>query len=401
MSTYINMKNNHARGSVTGSQFNGTIIGSNISNFTSTGSRKGGSISVSGNRAVINGIDYVLPQYRSISICDGDIVLDGVRWNPPNKRNKSNQGPLMPFDVVHEEIDHGPYHVVDGFDKVTLIEGSVFRVHVKGMMYGTDMPKMTLSRVQSELDNEDGRVESSEIEITIPQEGLSLECNYARTVQAANLDRPTLTLICPTVDSLVLTFCKVKEVRSKNAQINWRDVTCQHLTANTTSNDVRMVNCSVEEGLYISTVSGNVLADNCTITEAMKARTTSGYVHVEQCIIGTFLNVSTTSGNVHVEKSAILRSLTVDTSTGIVKIFGTVESQIQVGTVSGNVHLIDFSGKGGSIRTTAGHVSVCQNGTVDSLYVSTTSGNLSGSGNTRPTFSTTVGQNTFKVTQKI
>lgn len=283
-----------------------------------------------------------------------------------------DMGPLTPFKIVHEEEDYNRDHVVSGFDKVTLTTGSVFRVCITGMMYGTRTPGVALSRTQSKLVDMDGCVVESEIEITIPRMGFaSLECSKVGSVHADCVGRPEVILRCEELDNLTLQYCKFKEIHSTLAAVHLASVTCESATISTQSNNVNLMKCDITGSVVITSVSGNINQLHCSIGESLK--------------------IETITGNVSVLNHDNVAPLYVFSTSGTVRLYGKINGVFQINTVFGEVKLCDLSGKGGVVKTMSGNVYFSQKDEVDSVSVSTESGNLSGWGKTMPTFSTVTG----------
>lgn len=326
-----------------GGRFRNVIMGNNISVNGSTNSatwRNGNSVvQLNGNQAIVNGVVYTLPAYRSISFANGQIILDGKPWSGMDARKRSMMGTLTPFEKVLTDVDCEKHYRVVGFMTIRVVEGTAFHVRVSGMMYGAEEPAITLDCKKSVLIDTNNCIELCEIELTIPSTCSleTLECMESNVVKIDQFNHPSLTLLCSNVNTLEMTQCSVNSLNSTTANVYLNTVSCQDVTAATQSNNIDISNCIILNSLQATTMSGDV----------------------------------TLSGN--------------------------IEGGIHVKTMSGDVNLQHFSGKGGVVNTMSGDVNFYQNGAVNALQVCTMSGDLKGSGRTRPVFSSMSGENRFRV----
>lgn len=318
----------------------------------------GRSVSISGNRATIDGKTYTLPPHSSISINNADIYLDGKRWDPARsdemeKAIKRMGHTLLTKEYVSEEapIKLDIRHV----GTVTVVRGERYRLTLKVRAYGTaDASPLPLTFEPGEVDlsgMDEMLLESSSVHLELPEIRELVELtalvlddirDYIRVSSCCGL-RMTLRIQGGSAGVHIKeSMLKTIEIGSGPHRIELFKVSAESLTASTASGSVHVTDCGIERIAQLRTMSGS-----CVVTGAMAA-------------------------------------------------------PLLIETMSGSVRLSEFWGRGGFIETMSGSVTVCQHPTkpLESLGVTTMSGSLHGQGRTKVKFQTMSGSNHYKQAQE-
>lgn len=306
------------------------------SSFGSITNTRGSSVALYGRRATINGVTYDLPPYRSCSINNGTIFLDGKRWDPATKRLKRSSE--LVSKTFTADWETGDRLAVNGVTEVIVTRGDEF--------------KCTLE-MKDEQDVLDAVV-FEQSRISIPQ---SDESSVLKIVLPDSCEMKELAL------SDIVATIKVSDIQLPGLSLDVKD-------GYTTS---------TIQDVYVDKIGiwcGNVRLKNVRATEEIYTETVSTPISIE--------NVTTESLDVH-------------TVSGSVCLIGKCTGKLFVRTVSGGVQMESFHGKGGSVKTVSGSVYLSQHKTeeIKKMDVKTVSGSLRGSGKVRVSFKTVSGRNGY------
>lgn len=302
-------------------------------------------VELNGRRANINGVSHTLPPYRSSSIVNGNIFLDGKRWDPsPPKRLKPPQDvQTKTFTSKTVPIELTVKHI----GSVTIEHGEEYEctLEVKG-------EKDALERIVFEhsqslgscvFANQDDEFESLKLKIVIPS-----ECGIGR-LYLKNIRDP-ISVVDLHVPGLKL------EIRHGNTDVTLHRLRLDSILVGLGNGDVDVENIQAEREVQIDTVSGHILVKDV--------------------------------------RSDVLELASVG---GLQELTGDCPGKLYAQTVSGSVSLLRFHGKGGKIQTVSGNVLVSQDmeKEIGSMSVKTVSGSLTGNGMVGVKFSSVSGRNSY------
>lgn len=132
-------------------------------------------------------------------------------------------------------------------------------------------------------------------------------------------------------------------------------LTCDNLTATSTSGSIRAYTLNAEDTIELYSTSGSVVADTIT-AKNLTTSSTSGKTTIGNLEISGALDANATSGNIEISQ-VNCNSVSVDNSSGSIVLSGVIsESSFDVSNTSGKIELLGCDAQSLDIKNISGGV---------------------------------------------
>ena len=316
----------------------------------------------------VNGKTYKLPtSYRSLSISNNKIIIDGKVFDPSKQKKSAPLGPAVAAEFIGSQSPIVKSYKVIGNSNTTIIVGQSSRMEKAGDVLKIQVKHHT-TKSQDEIFSKEGLLDVSEfegpvrIQISIPS---SMKMFSLKDFEDASLHFMKLDHLSSEYGTLKLEGCEVRRLECVDSHVITEGSTdCVFNTVDIENSfqDVKMIRTIILDSFAAKTQSGSVRVISMPQPSPSSAVTTMKHFRVQ-----------TMSGNVNLTLPG---------------------SESQVKTMSGSV-VLDRPGDNCSITTMSGSVMIHDPG--NRCRVSTMSGSLNGSGRNRVHFNTMSGSNSYNV----